>query len=216
MREGNTVIQKMLVRAAIAFGALLLLGQQGASADEIVNVTVNTSGLGAGNSEVFFILTGIGGNTATLGGILLGGGAAGAVDTANVFGSGGNANNDLSSSISLTDNSDFLNVFPQSFVAGTELSFHMDLTTNVVSPNPDQFSFAILDPSGNPIPTSDPTGFDNLLTINLDSTNPRPNIYSNLVTVTAPTPVPEPSALLLIGTGLLALAAACKYLVRGA
>jgi hypothetical protein len=88
----------------------------------------------------------------------------------------------------------------------------LDLTTNVVSPNPDQFSFAILDPNGNAIPTSDPTGFDNLMTINLDSATPTPNIYSDLVSVTSPTATPEPSSLFLLASGLLAFSIVRKRL----
>jgi hypothetical protein len=164
---------------------------------------------------VFFILTGTGANTATLSSISLSAGVAGSVDSANAAGTGANAGNNLSSSISLSDSSNFLNVFPQFFVAGSQLSFVLDLTTNVVSPNPDQFSLAILDSSGNPIPTSDPTGFNNLLTINIDSPSPGTNIYSNLLTVTALTAVPEPSSLFLICVGLLGFATARKSLSRG-
>jgi hypothetical protein len=93
-------------------------------------------------------------------------------------------------------------------IAGSALTFVLDLTTNVVSPDPDQFSFAIVDPNGNPIPTSDPTGFDNLVIINLDSTTPTTNIYSDLVSVTSPTATPEPSSLLLLASGLFGLSVA--------
>jgi hypothetical protein len=210
------MVQKILLRFTIGLGALLLtVGQRSAFADDIVDVTVNTSSLGSGNSEVFFFLTGTGANTATLSAISLGGGTPASVDTANAGGSGANATNGLSSTIALTDTTNFLNEFPQFFVAGTNLSFSLDLTTNVVSPNPDQFSFAILDSSGNPIPSSDPTGFDNLLTINIDSTTPGTNIYSNLVTLTPAAPVPEPSIVTLIATGLTALAGVRKHLIRG-
>lgn len=194
---------KTLFRMAVTLATLLVFGQRGAFADSIEDVTVNTSSLGAGSSEVFFILTGTGGNTATLSGILLGGGSAGAVDLTNTTGTGTTAGNGLTSGVSLNDATNFLNVFAQSFTAGGTLTFVLDLTTNLVSPNPDQFSFAILDPNGNPIPTSDPTGFDNLITINLDSSTPTPNIYSDLVTTPAPIPTPEPSSFLLLGGGLL-------------
>jgi hypothetical protein len=201
---------KTLFRMAVTLATLLAFGQRGAFADSIEDVTVNTSSLGAGSSEVFFILTGTAGNTATLSGILLGGGSAGAVDLTNTTGAGTNPGNGLAFGVSLNDATNFLNVFAQSFTAGNSLTFVLDLTTSVVSPNPDQFSFAILDPSGNPIPTSDPTGFDNLMAINLDSASPTTNIYSNLLSVTSPTATPEPSSLLLLASGLLAFSIARK------
>jgi hypothetical protein len=201
---------KALFRMTVTLATLLVFGQRGAFADSIEDVTVNTSSLGAGSSEVFFFLTGTGGNTATLSGILLGGGSAGAVDLTNTTGTGTTAGNGLTSGVSLNDATNFLNIFAQSFAAGSSLTFVLDLTTNVVSPNPDQFSFVILDPNGSAIPTSDPTGFDNLMTINLDSTTPTTNIYSDLVSVTSPTAAPEPSSLFLLASGLLAFSIARK------
>jgi hypothetical protein len=198
--------RKTLIRSGIAFGIafaalFLALSPSSAFADDILNVNVNTCGLGSSaDSEIFFFLIGTGNNTATLSDISLGGGSAGAVDTLSTT---GGARGSLSSAISLNDSTDFLNIFAQSFLAGSDLSFVLDLTTNAVSPNPDQFSFTILDPSGNPIPNSDPTGNDNLLAINLDSSTPTPNIYSDLVTTPAPIPAPEPSSLLLLTGGLL-------------
>jgi PEP-CTERM motif len=203
MKE-STMNRKVLLRTAIALGAVLLvldLNPGRALADVIVNISVNTSSLGSsGSSEVFFNLTGTGANTATISAISLGGGTAGAVDTVNSAGFAPSSN--LGSTISLNDNTAFLNVFAQSFTAGTSLSFLLDLTTNVVTPTPDQFSFYILDPTGSPIVTSDPTGFDNLATINLDSPSPAPNVYSSLVTVTPAAVTPEPGTLTLLVLGL--------------
>lgn len=203
----RTMENKIPIRVAIALAMCLALGQYSAFADEFLNVTVDTSGLGSGNSEVFFVFTGVGANSAGMSNFSLGGGTAGAVDSINLSGSGTAATNGINSGIQLNTGSDFLNVFAQSFSAGSQLSFLLDLTTNVASPTPDQFSLAILDPTGNPISTSDPTGFDNLFTINIDSSSLKPNIYSNLVSITTPVSTPEPASLALLGTGLLVPAA---------
>lgn len=193
-----------LVRAAVVLGMIFMaLSPVSAFADDIFNVTINTSSLGSlSDSEAFFILTGTGGNTASISNITLGGGSAGAIDTSATT---GGASGSLSSGISLNDTTNFLNVLAQSFVAGSDLSFALDLTTNVVSPTPDQFSIEMADSTGNLVPTSDPTGFDNLLAINLDSTNPTTNIYSDIVSTATPTPTPEPSSLVMLGSGLLFL-----------
>jgi len=201
------------IRAVIAFtGVFFFLSAWPAFADEILSVNVNTGGLGAGNSEVFFFLTGVAGNTATMTNFSLAAGTAAAIDSLNTSGSGINPANGLGSSIVLNDSSNFLNEFAQSFTAGDALSFTLDLTTNVALPNPDQFSFAIVDPAGNPIHTSDPTGFDNLLAINIDSLTARPNLYSNLVTITTPTP--EPGSISLIGVALLGAAVRYSFLLK--
>jgi hypothetical protein len=206
MKE-STMNRKVLLRTAIALGAVLLtLGPRMALADEVVNISVDTSSLPVTPaSEVFFILTdgsGLtpadGNNTATLSGFGLGGGLAGAVDTFKSVGGFAPSSN-LGSAVSLTDSS-FLNLFGQFFTPGSSLSFTLDLTTNVDAPAPDQFSFYILDPTGSPLATSDP--FGNLVTINLDSPSPTPNVYSTLVTVTPAAVTPEPGTLTLLVLGL--------------
>lgn len=196
----RTVLVRAAVLLVIVFTAL---SPMRAMADDIFNVTIDTSGLGSlSDSEIFFILTGVGGNTASLNNFTLGGGTAGAVDTSVTT---GGARGNLASGILLNDTTNFLNVLAQSFVSGSDLSFLVDLTTNVVSPAPDQFSIEVADSAGNLVPSSDPSGFDNLLSVNLDSASPKTNIYSGVVSTAAPTPVPEPSILLMLGCGLLTL-----------
>jgi hypothetical protein len=170
-------------------------------ADSIsLNISVDLSGLAASpDSEIVFVLTngtGLGNNTATLTNFQFGGGAAGGVDSS--LTSGG-VSGDFTAGATLNDSAFFTNIFAAFFSAGNSLSFNLNLTTNVTSP-PDQFSFLILDPNGNPIPTSDPSGFDNLMILNIDSTSPAAQSYSDLVTTAAP--VPEPSGMLLLGTAV--------------
>jgi hypothetical protein len=82
----------------------------------------------------------------------------------------GGASGDLSSSVSITDKS-FLNEFTQQFNPGSGLSFRVNLTTNVdAGSTPDAFSFAILDNTLAPLPT---TGLgDAFLLVDINQTHP--------------------------------------------
>jgi hypothetical protein len=190
-------------------------GQNRALADETVNVTINTSSIASlPGSEIYFDFTAGSGtgdsdNTVTISGISLGGGTAGAIDTS-ILGVSGGESGSLTSGVTLIDSSAF-NQFAQFFTAGSQLSFVMDLTTNDSGgPIPDQFSLFIYNPSGNPIAsTSDPSGFDSLMIININSASPAVDNYdTTLVTATTSTTVvtPEPSTLLLSGLGSILMA----------
>lgn len=203
--------KKKLTLVAIVFAALFFaMGPRAVYADGVsVNVSVDTSALpSTPGSEIFLIFTdgsGIGdsNNTATMSGFGFGGGSAGTVDSVT---STGGASGDLNSTVSMIDSS-FTNIFAETFTAGSSISFLLNLTANVdAGPTPDQFSLEIMDPNGNFIPATDPTGV-NLLVINLDSANPVPTAYSNLVTLTPAGPVatPEPPAGVLVVIALLAL-----------
>jgi len=203
--------RKSLLWMAASAVALFTGGTPYARAELIDNVTVDTSGLPSspGSEIVFFLIDGSGAgdgnNTATLSSFGFGGGSAGAVDGVIT---GGGVTGDMTSGVSIIDNS-FTNTFAQLFTAGTAISFALDLTTNVdAGPTPDQFGFAILDPSQNLIPSSDPTGQDNLLVINIDSSSPAIVTYSNLVTVTPVGAVatPEPSSVPWLAAGLFLVA----------
>jgi len=123
----------------------------------------------------------------------------------------GGASGDLNSGVTLTDPV-LLNDFTQTFTPGSKLMFTVNLTTAANTPTPDNFSFSILDNTGTPLRTSDPSGADTLL--NLDITGPSPtiNMYGSTTaglsapTVTLINGVPEPASLVLLG-----LAAATAY-----
>jgi hypothetical protein len=211
----NMTNKKHLLWTITAAAALFISLPAYVRADIIDTVTVDTSALPSiPGSEIFFFLTdgsgtGDGNNTATLSSFGFGGGSAGTVDLSNTT---GGVTGDMTSTASLTDSS-FTNVLAQFFTAGSAISFNLDLTTNVdAGPTPDQFSFAILDPNGNPIPTTDPTGDDNLLVININSSNPAVVSYSDLVTVTPVGAVatPEPRANVFLVAALFLLARASR------
>jgi hypothetical protein len=187
-------------------------GQRSASADGVsATITVDTSSLGqSGPSEVFFVLTNgnaptPGTNSATLSDFAFG--AGGAVDAANTFG-------DVTDGLNLADGAtmfddQFTNVFAGFFSAGSQLSFDLSLSANVVNgaSAPDEFALFIVDPNGNPLASSDPDGSGSLLTITIDSANPGVETYSDLVIASASgVAAPEPGTLLLLGAGLAAVA----------
>ena len=135
----------------VSVGFLLLLGSGTALADEIVDISVNTSPLTtppaslAGPFTLLFQLTdgsGVGdaNNTVTISNFAFGGGSG------------------PSGPISLTDTSFFVFSNP-GFIPGSSLSFVVDLTTNPdLGGTPDQFSFAILTNAGTNITTTDVLG----------------------------------------------------------
>lgn len=148
-------------------------------------------------------------NTATLSNFQFGGGSAtGSPSTQ------GGASGNLSSTVVIQDSA-FLNELYQEFIPGNTLSFTLDLTTQVESPTPDQFSFAILDNTLTELPTQQGF-FDVFATIDIDSTSPpvqtfasNPNVLpaggGGGITMAAPTAqaaVPEPTTLVLLVIGM--------------
>ena len=106
----------------------------------------------------------------------------------------GGASGNLSTTVLLVDSS-FFNEFTQQFQPGSTLSFDLALTSNVdVGSPPDQFTFAILDSSFQEIQTTDPTGGNVLLRIDINSSAPTVEVFSQ---------VPEPSTILLLSIGLV-------------
>jgi hypothetical protein len=182
----------------IALALCLCGAERGAWADEIVDVSVNTSSLqGQAGSEVFFELTdgsgtGNGNNTATMSSFALGGGAVGAVDPFSTF---GGASGGMGSSVSITDTSPD-NQFAQLLTPGATLSFKLDLTTFVEPAGfaPDGLFMFMTDPNGNSIAsTSDPSGFNSLLAVTFNSATPSlTNFDSSLVSITSGAPAAAP------------------------
>ena len=137
----------------------LLLSSPLCRGNLIFDVSVDTSALignPAGPFSIEFQLndgsgTNDGNNTVLVSNFNFGGGMP--VGAATLI---GGAIGDLSSTVKITDNN-FLNEFFQEFVPGPILSFHVNLSTLVdPGPQPDQYSFAILDCSLIEIPTTSP------------------------------------------------------------
>jgi hypothetical protein len=157
--------------------------------------------------------TGDSNNTAILNDFLLNGGGPAGSPTLN-----GGANGNLTSGVTLTDNS-FFNQFIQSFTPGSALSFRLSLSTNMDSGGtPDQFSFAILDKTGAELPTLAPGFFDVFVQIDIDSASPIVRTFGtdtsrtpagggpaiNIAAPVAASAVPEPGTILLFPTFLFA------------
>jgi len=191
--------------------------QRSAQADAIYDVSINTSPLisnAAGPFSLDFQFTdgsgtGDGNNTATVSNFTFGAGSATGTPTTS-----GTVSGDLTSGFSLTD-SNFFNEFTQTFTPGNELTFTVDLTTNVDAGGvPDEFSFDILDSTGSEIPTLGT--FDYLLLADIDSSQPTLYGYGSDTTrgtvttgdsidLPAPSitsPVPEPAGVWLPACGL--------------
>lgn len=147
---------------------------------------------------------------------------------------------DLSSQVVLTDPgtqnvSSFVNEFSQPFAPGPRLTFRVDLTTNFFkqigqffdpsSPffgqpplPPDQFSFGILDATGFEIPTTDPTGANRLIVVDINSNNPTIQVFQGIappVSVSvAVIPLPA-AAQMAVPTWMLATAWSWRWRRRG-
>ena len=191
--------------SAVVIAALLIAaGQQAAYGNVVTTETFDTSALvgnPAGPFSVALVFidgsgTGDGNNMITLSSFSFGGGSAGAVSSLV-----GGVIGDLTSSVSLSDTS-FFNQFVSSFTPGTTLSFLLDLTTNLETPAPDEFSLVLLQGNSSPMPTADPNGLDSLLTVEISSSQP--------TITTFPLAIPEPATLLLLATALL-----CAFALRG-
>jgi hypothetical protein len=216
-----------LIRGGLA--ALLLWSVSAArvQADYIINVSVDTSQLTSSGLTSPF---GIGfdmfsggvasGNTATISNVQFGTGGS-ATGSPFTF---GNASGSLSTTVSLgvdPVNNPF-NYFDEGFTPGSKLTFTVDLSTNVASP-PDSLSFFLIQnhapgslfSGGNggngttpstTIPTTHPTGADNVYFIQITANAPTVDIYTLKLSTAVPVPsslVLSLSAVVAMGVGLL-------------
>ncbi len=185
----------MAAKRVVLFTVLVvaLCMPRAARADAIVNVSVDTSSL-SGLFSVFFQMTDGGNgvhNSVTVSNFSLGTGTLLPDDSA--F---GDVSGNLITGLTLSDG-DFLNFFVQSFNPGLALSFQMTMSSLFDAATPDAFAFSILDASGAPITTSDPTGANSLLSVFFNGQTPEIASYGAQVT-----PVPEPGTFALLGLGV--------------
>jgi hypothetical protein len=175
--------------------------------DLVYTLTLNLSSLPSNPNGPFSLdfqlATGSGNvtNTVTLSNFVFTGGTA--VGTPD-FTSGGESGS-LASSVVLTNSSSF-NELAQAFSSGvTQISFQVDETrnTDVVgngTVTPDQLNVAILDNNRNNIPTTDPSGANELATSVLVTTETAATVKQFSVAA-----VPEPSTYATLLGGLIAL-----------
>ncbi len=205
--------------------ALVSLSATAVHADYIFDVSVDTSGLSANYTAPFgidfqlFSGGNASGNTATISNFAFGGGSP--VPPASGLNPSNPPSGDLSSTVVLnTSPSLGLADFNEGFTPGTTLTFRVDLTTNVGTPNPDSFTFYILQSyspnNGTPIPTTD-TFASSLITVDITSSTPPVQVFAGLngvppaPTITPLTSVPEPASLSLFVLGLGTLAAGRRW-----
>jgi hypothetical protein len=207
MKQMEKLRRIVLALTLAALGAVPLSSSAFAdSIDTTINVSVNTSALlGQGTFELALLLTDGSGtgdqNTnISLTGFNFGAGGSGGAVTGD---STGGFSGSLSSGATLFDSS-FFNLFAADFTPGNLLSFTAAITSSSLdTPTPDLFQFVILDSSGAPIATTDATGQNTLLTVNLDSAHPTAQ-QSGI----AGTTMPEPNSLISLTLCLFAITGA--------
>lgn len=197
----------------IFLAATLLLFASAAFADSIT-VTLATASLmtkaAAGPYTLDFQFidgSGLGDsdNTVTLSNFLVTGGSIGSPSSI----TGGVTTKTSPFSITMTDSS-FFNEAQVPYTPGATLSFEATYTTNADPVAPDSFTFAILNGSGNEIPTNNPNFNDAFLEVDLPTTSASTSTTaSSSSDGTIPAPVvlplglppvttPEPASVLLI------------------
>lgn len=141
-------------------------------------------------------------NTITLSNFIFTGGSVGATSY-----SAGGETGSMSSTVTLT-NSGQDNELAQQFSGGvTQIQFSVSMTSNTNNPFPDQFNVAILDGGLNNIATTDPSGGNTLVSVDINTGQTLNSVHTYRSTagstgpgVTAAVPEPASSVSLLLGT----------------
>lgn len=177
----------------LRFLFLTLMAVSCASANNILNVQVDTSGLAAGGTYFMdFQLIGSDGNTVDLSNFSYGGGT----------GSAG--------PLEMDDIANFFNEVTPSFTAGTALHFTI-ATSNIGPPSgnaPDELSLFLLDTSQNVLTTSDAVA-DAFFYVDITGAQPGIQTFSGsgvgapiLTSSAPPASAPEPGTLIMLAAGL--------------
>jgi len=215
---------------------LCLFAAAAARANSVYYVTVDTTALGGTTGDVVFDFLSGGGpadNALPIEGFTTDGTLGTPTTTGTVIEPFGPLPNTV---ILVTDpNTSPFNEYLTGFTFGTTMSFLLNATENAPGPGsaPDEFSMYFLAADGmtSLITTSDPTGADTLLTLDLDgSPNGIPTVYtvsdpfgiSATMTLNGgPSAVPEPSEAWCVFAGILligisrAAGRVCRHLHRG-
>ncbi|MEQ1871688.1 MAG: NF038129 family PEP-CTERM protein [Vicinamibacterales bacterium] len=201
----------MSIRKALsvfALSAVAFLAQTTSGWAAPVTLTFDTSSLTASLPSVYsldFQLTSADGssaNSATLTDFDFG---LGSVLATSFYGPNGGVSGSVDAPPLVLSATAFFNSFTQDFIPGAFLKFTLDLTNSgPAGLTPDQFSFAIL-LDGFEVPTGDALGINKLLRVDLTGASAGPDVLQYAVTAAAA--VPEPASLLLLGSGLITLAA---------
>jgi hypothetical protein len=184
---------KEILMRTLRFLLLALTALSCASANNILNVQVDTSGLTAGGTYFMdFQFIGSDGNTA---------------DLSNFSYSGGTG---PAGPLEMDDIANFFNEVTPSFTAGTALHFTI-ATTNIGPPSgsaPDELSFFLLDSSQNVLTTSD-TVADAFFYLDITGAQPNIQTFSGsgvgapiLTSGAPPAAAPEPGTLIMLAMGL--------------